>query len=124
MNIAANFKLTWITDRALDGPLNESARQVYNTMMEAGEVPSGSDHELCLLVDESCVASMLDGEGGSGTPYVIAVDRNGVDEEEPDSLGYFKVAVSALPAQLWMDSQGTAPEEPDPQGGIYSAGEG
>lgn len=112
--LAASFRITWIEDETLNGATYDSGRKHYLAKQENREIPNGSNNELFLLVDDDCVVSLLEGGPNTGSPYVYAVDRSDpmdLEEDCRDSVGYFKVAVDALPVDLWLDIQLQAPDE-------------
>ena len=82
-------------------------------MKEAGEIPSGLNVPMCLVVDK---ASMMSVTNGDAVPFVVAVDVDydpAAAEIEEGYEGYFKVAVSSLMPDLYpqLAGVGLAPVE-------------
>lgn len=110
-------RLKWllVEDDRLDGVTKEVVRDRFTAMAEDEETfPNGLDGDLCLVVGEEEVRSLL--EEDAGVPYVTAVAK----ELEDDSEGHFKIAVDVLIPDVWYLLSIITPGELDPGNGqIY-----
>ena len=85
----------------------------FHGLKEVGEVPSGLDVEMCLVVDKAAIASVTEKQP---IPYVLAVDVNYVEDDENNEEGYegfFKVAIPSVLPDLYppLGMHGMLPDE-------------
>jgi hypothetical protein len=113
-------RLKWflIVDESLDGATIEMVRKRFTTMTEdESTYPNGLDVDLCLMVGEDEVKSLLD-EKEDGVPYVKGVAK----ELSDDSDGHFKIAVDVLVPDVWYLLSVITPGELDPGNGLVYRG--
>lgn len=108
------FRLEVSDHEGMSGWGPQEARGMFRDMMKLDEeedesipnrVPVGVDDELCLMVDEGVVSSLLDEREGR-RPYVIGVLSDINDEEIPDEVEavHFKIALESV-VDLWRQIQ-------------------
>ena len=114
---------------ALNGHGPQEVREDFRMMLKLDEegddsmpyrVPRGIDAELCLMIDEGVVSSLLDEREGR-TPYIIGVLSDIDDEGVPEDAEalYFKIALESV-VDLWRQIQVQAVNVlVPPEGKIY-----
>jgi hypothetical protein len=71
----------------------------YHAIRSAGQIPPGLDMNMCMIVDQYVIASVLNKKDGE-IPYLIGVDVTNSKEDEGYE-GYFKVAIDSLLCELY-----------------------
>ena len=118
-------RLRWLLvedEERLDGMGVEEVREFFSEMVEReGDIPTGPDLDLCLMIDGEAVGSLLD--GNVREPFVWGVDVNGGDVEDDlddEYPGHFKISLDVLIPELWETLQRQSPDELYPgEGEIY-----
>jgi hypothetical protein len=118
-------RLQWFLvedEERLGGKSVEEVRGIFaDLVQDEGGIPNGLDLDLCLMVDEETVGSLLDGEREEA--FVVGVDVNSEETEdgqEDEYPGHFKISVDVVVPELWETLQRQAPYELYPGGGeIY-----
>lgn len=119
-------RLQWFLvedEKRLSGKGWKEARELFSEMAEEEDrIPNGLDLDLCLVIDEKVVSSLLDGDEKEA--FVVGVDVNDAEEEEEGGeqsySGHFKIGVDVLVPELWETLQRQAPSELDPgEGNIF-----